>query len=488
MDLTSALAEKGIDPAVLLAQLRAELDRRRAENRLQDYRPYAKQALFHSLGATKRERLFRAGNQLGKTIAGGFETAMHLTGKYPDWWIGRRFDHPTVGWVAGVTAEATRDGCQRILLGRTGSLGTGTIPGKDIIGQPLSRQGVADAFALAKIRHVSGGTSVLIFKSYDQGREKWQGDTIDFLWPDEEPPEEIYTEGLTRTNAGDNGKGGIVYVTFTPLLGYSSVVNRFLKEKNDQRADVNMTIEEAEHYTPEQRAIIIASYPEHEREARTMGVPSSGSGRVFPLTQESITWEATPIPKHWRRIVGMDFGWDHPTTAVWLAYDPESDVIYVTDCYRKNKELPVIHAAAIKARGAKIPVAWPADGLQTDKGSGQQLAQQYRAQGLEMLPEPAKFLDGSNGVDAGITEMHERMKTGRLRVASHLADWFEEFRLYHREPKGPLSVPQIVKINDDLLDATRYGVMCLRFARVPQAATDAYSRRTSGASNNPWTA
>ena len=488
MNLASTLTEQGIEPGALLEMLRAEWDRRVLENKLAGYKPYPKQKLFHDLGATKRERLFRAANQVGKTVAGGSEAAIHATGKYPEWWTGRRFDHPIVAWVGSDTAETTRDGPQRILLGRSESLGTGAIPKGDIIGQPLSRQGVADAIAIAKVRHVSGGVSMVIFKSYDQGRQKWQGDTVDLVWFDEEPPEEIYTEGLTRTNAGDKGKGGIVFLTFTPLLGYSTVVNRFLKEKNAARADVNMTIEEAEHYSPEHRQLIIDSYPEHEREARTLGVPSSGSGRVFPITQQAIQWDAVPLPKYFKRIVGMDFGWDHPTTAVWLAYDPDSDVIYITDCYRKNKELPVIHAAAIKARGATIPVAWPHDGLQTDKGSGQQLAKQYRDQGLAMLPEPAKFLDGTNGVDAGVTEMHDRMKTGRLRVAAHLADWFEEFRLYHREPKGPLGVPQIVKINDDLLDATRYAMMCLRFARPLPQATDGYNGRRSSAPNNPWTA
>jgi hypothetical protein len=43
-----------------------------------------------------RERLLMADNQLDKTIAGGFEAAMHATGRYPDWWQGRRFDKPMI--------------------------------------------------------------------------------------------------------------------------------------------------------------------------------------------------------------------------------------------------------------------------------------------------------------------------------------------------------------------------------------------------------
>jgi phage terminase large subunit-like protein len=40
------------------------------------------------------------------------------------------------------------------------------------------------------------------------------------VWFDEEPPPDIYSEGLTRTNA----TGGITMITFTPLLGMSEVV------------------------------------------------------------------------------------------------------------------------------------------------------------------------------------------------------------------------------------------------------------------------
>lgn len=481
MTTLAALKTANVDPATLLKRLEAERERRANENKLAAYAPYPKQAEFHALGATKRERLFRAGNQLGKTMAGGFEVAMHLTGRYPAWWVGRRFDHPVVAWVAGVTAEATRDGCQRILLGRSGELGTGTIPAKSIIGKPQARQGVADAIAIARVRHIAGGISTVIFKSFDQGREKWQGDTIDVLWPDEEPPEDIYTEGLTRTNAGDKGRGGIALITFTPLLGMSNVVKRFLMESNPDRADIVMTIEDVEHYTPEQRASIIASYPAHEREARTKGTPTLGSGRIFPVTEESIRWEATPLPRHYKRLVGLDFGWDHPTAAVWITYDADSDTVYVTDCYRVREQTPIIHAAAIKARGAKIPVAWPHDGLQHDKGSGEQLAELYRKQGVAMLPERAQFLDErGNGVEAGVIDMLERMQTGRLKVAAHLADWWEEFRLYHREDG------KIVKEGDDLMSATRYAIMCLRFAR-PDAAhpSDKY-RRNGSSSGDSW--
>jgi phage terminase large subunit-like protein len=211
-----------------LVRILTELERRTNRNRLIAYKPYERQREFHDAGRVHRERLFMAGNQLGKTWAGGFECAMHLTGRYPGWWGGRRYDRPVRLWAAGVTGESTRDNPQRILLGPPPlreQWGTGTVPGDSIEHISLSR-GIADAVDSIVVRHASGGPSTLTFKAYGMGREKWQGETLDGVWFDEEPPLDIYIEGLTRTNA----TGGFTMVTFTPLLGMSGVVRLFLTE------------------------------------------------------------------------------------------------------------------------------------------------------------------------------------------------------------------------------------------------------------------
>lgn len=227
----------------------------------------------------------------------------------------------------------------------------------------------------------------------------------------------------------------------------------------------SMTIDDAEHYTPEQREAIIASYPAHEREARIKGVPSMGSGRVFPVEEETITCAPFAIPEHWVQINGMDFGWDHPFAAVNLAWDRDADCVYVCKEYAQRESTPVIHAAAIKPWGAWVPCAWPHDGLQHDKGSGEALRDQYQAQGLAMLPEKATFVDGGNGVEAGLMDMLDRMQTGRWKVFSTCGGWFQEFRLYHRLDG------KIVKERDDRISASRYGLMMLRFAkRKPNAS------------------
>lgn len=224
------------------------------------------------------------------------------------------------------------------------------------------------------------------------------------------------------------------------------------------RAVIRMTIDDAEHYTAEEKAAIIASYPAHEREARAKGIPTLGSGRIFPISQDTITKDPFEIPHHWVEIGGLDFGWDHPTAAVKMVWDRDDDIIYVTSAYKQKEATPVIHAAAIKPWGADLQWAWPHDGYQHDKGSGKELRAQYEDQGLNMLPDHATYEDGGNGVEAGLMEMLDRMQTGRLKVFSHLNEWFEEFLLYHRKDG------KVVKEFDDLMSATRYAVMMKRFA------------------------
>jgi phage terminase large subunit-like protein len=219
--------------ALILAR---ELKRRHERNRLSSYRPYMRQREFHDAGAVHRERLFMAGNQLGKTVAGSFELAMHLTGRYPSWWRGRRFAEGGRFWAAGETRLSTRDTVQKLLVGepeRSAAWGCGAIPGDAILGVHRASSG-ANILDAVSVAHLSGGASTLLFKTYEQGRAKWQGDTLNAVWFDEEPPVDIYVEGLTRTNATD----GMVMLTFTPLKGMSEVVRMFLDEASssaDQR-------------------------------------------------------------------------------------------------------------------------------------------------------------------------------------------------------------------------------------------------------------
>ena len=153
-----------------------------------------------------------AANRVGKTEGvGGYEMSLHLTGQYPDWWDGRRFDRPIKAWAAGDTGKTVREILQSKLLGAVGSWGTGLIPGDSITRIVRGTGGVADTVEIVYVRHVSGADSMLIFKSYDQRREAFQGTEQDVIWLDEEPPLDIYTECLMRTMTNR----GMIMLTFT---------------------------------------------------------------------------------------------------------------------------------------------------------------------------------------------------------------------------------------------------------------------------------
>lgn len=232
-----------------LEQMLAEVKRRLSQDRLASFRPYPKQREFIASGARRvtleggkvwgppRERLLMAGNQTGKSVIGAYEVACHVTGLYPDWWEGIRYDRPTRWWVASDTGENTRDNCQAKLVGPPeieGEWGTGFLPARTILDTHRG-MGTANLLDSVTVRHVSGGVSVIGFKTYAQGRAKWQGATLDGLWLDEEPPLAIYTEALTRLNAVPDAT---CIITFTPLNGMSDVVAAFLEaEKHMPRLE-----------------------------------------------------------------------------------------------------------------------------------------------------------------------------------------------------------------------------------------------------------
>ena len=455
-----------------------EIDRRRRFGKLARFKPYPKQKQFFDYGATKRERALMAANRVGKSECGAVETAYHLTGQYPDSWKGKKFPRPVVGWAAGETSVLVRDVQQAKLFGKPGVIaefGTGYVPKGSIVDTSMAR-GVTDAYDTVQVRHftegVEDGISTISFKSYEQGRAKFQGSTVDFVWEDEEPPIDVHAECLARIAPSDEApEGGILFGTFTPLKGVSDVVRRFRDEESPDRAMVSMTIDEAEHISPAERAKIVAGYLPHEREARARGVPMMGSGRVFTSSEESISADIHPamVPLHWAKLWGIDFGIAHPFAAALIAWDKDTDIIWVVHVIRMPDARVRDHAAAMKPVGAGVPVAWPQDGTAREKTSGETLAKSYKDEGLVMLPEHATWPDGGVSTEAGILEMDDRFKTGRLKVARHLLPFFEEYRDYHRKDGF------LVKLRDDIMSATRVAVMMKRFAR-PMPIGDKKSR------------
>lgn len=458
-----------------LLRLLEEEDQYRRVNGLFYYSPYSKQLEFLEAGAEYTERCFMAGNQLGKTLTGGAEVTFHLTGRYPGTlaypahgkfpgiWKGRRFSGPVVFWVGGETNETITKSTQRILCGRmeeTKEPGYGMIPKADILSWKKSPFGPSLVdHILVKHHNAAGecdGLSVCFFKAYSQGRARWQADTIHGVWFDEEPPYPIYSEGLTRTNK----YGQFSLLTFTPLMGMSSVVTKFLKDPSKFQKVITMTINEALHYSPEMREQIIAGYPDHEREARANGTPTLGSGRIFQIPESMIKCPPFECPPHWYVINGMDFGWDHPQAHVQLWEDRDAGIFYLARAMKKSEMKADEAWRAVKQWSANVPAAWPHDGYQHEKGGGEVLKDKYAEEGFNMLHEHATWPTGGNEVEPGIQELRDLMLEGKFKVFENLVDFFDEFRLYHRDENG-----KIVKLHDDIISAGRYAYMMRRYAK-----------------------
>jgi hypothetical protein len=246
---------------------------------------------------------------------------------------------------------------------------------------------------------------------------------------------------------------------------------------------ITMTIDDAVHIPVEDRQKIIDGYQAHEREARARGIPVLGSGRIFAYPEEAISVVlGTTWPSHWIFIWGTDFGLGeaaHPFAAVLLGWDRDADILTVCAALKLKSGGPLQHSEAMKQFGP-IPVAWPHDGNQRLQGDGPKtgatLAAQYRAHGLKMMSTHATWPTGGFSTEAGIIEMDERFATGRLKVAAHLEEWFEEYRYYHRDDG------KIVKIRDDLLSATRIGMMMKKYGKLLPSSD--WRRRLNGAQKN----
>lgn len=445
-----------------LTRLLLEKEQRAQYNQLDSYFPndgpysrehYLKHMSFLAAGAKYSERAFIAGNRIGKSVCAAYEVTCHLLGWYPDWWEGRRFEHPISAWAAGITNESTKTVIQEILFGPIGQLGTGLIP-KDKIIMTSNRPGVPNAIGYAQIKHSSGGRSEIELKSYVQGWETFQGAQKQVIWLDEEPAERrIYTECLTRTAGGRNKADGIILCTFTPQYGLSDIVLSFVPDGQfppngvpptaPQKFVVKAGWEDVPHLSAEWKQKTLASYAPWEVGARTKGEPSLGAGAVYPIPETEIVVDPFEIPSYWPKAYGLDVGWNR-TAAIWAALCPDDNRIYLYSEHYVGAEKPPVHASAIKARGEWVFGAIDPRSDSRSQADGNSLLQLYIDEGLHLVP-------ADNSVESGIYKVWDGLASGQVKVFKTCSNWLAEYRIYRRDENG-----KVVKKNDHLMDATRY--------------------------------
>ena len=405
---------------------------------------YSRHMEFFGAGQYFKERLFMAANRVGKTVAGAFETTCHLTGLYPAWWPGFRFDRNTDAWACGKDSKTTFEVVQGVLYGE-GASKPGMLPRDLITHASASRGGAAGALDTIWIKHVSGKNSKLTFKAYQQGRESFEGAAKDFVWCDEEPPNDVYIEILYRLLTTK----GIAYTTFTPLLGRSEVVNSFYELTDEERREKSKCVIQAgwnhvPHLDENEKATLVRNTPPYQIKARTEGEPSLGKGAIYPFPEDQIAVDPFQIPSFWPRAYGLDVGWER-TACIWGAMDPASLTVVLYDEYYEQggpHNAPRNHSAAIRARGAWIPGV-------VDPASAYHQLQPFDSLGLDLS-------HAENNVEMGILAVFELLAVGRLRVFKSCVNWFAEFRKYQRTEQYP---NKPLKRDDHLMDATRYLVV-----------------------------
>lgn len=426
------------------------------------------QQLFAS-GATHRERLVLAGNRTGKTMATTYEHALHITGDYPDDWPGLRIMHAGTYWALGVDNRQLRDVLQRSLIGDLqddGTISGGWLHPEDV--QDVVRSQVPGLVSDIVVRNRHGGSSRLGLRSYTQsatgqGTLPFAGSSVDGILVDEQPPDDIVGQLVTRTMTGRKGRGGYLLYSMTPELGETELVRRFMGQRAAHQDLIGpVAWADCDHLTPELQEQILASIPEHEREMRSLGIPLLGQGRIFTASEDHIRVPAFDLStKPWLRVLrAIDIGIDHPTAVVWVAHDPESDTVYVVRTYRQSGEVPSVHVTVANSQWRHAPLVVPPDIDQREKGSGKTVRQYYLEAGVATMVTFTNP-DGSNYVEPGIMAMEEDFRSGKLKVFADCPEFFDEYRSYHRK-NG-----KIVAERDDVMSATRYAVQMVRRYGVP---------------------
>lgn len=398
-----------------------------------------------------------AANQVGKSTSAGYALACHVTGIYPDWWPGERYDHPIKAWACGVDSKQMREVLQERLLGPIGEFGTGLIRKACINFDTLKDAQKADTFvSLFHIKHVSGGWSTIEFKSYESGVRAFMGPTKDIVWLDEEPPVEIYEECKTRLIT----TGGKIMMTFTPLLGMTDTIENFMGSSDyvtgpvigkdgqpTSRFVVAATWDDVPHITPTAKKTQLDGMPEYLRDAKSKGIPALGSGAVYPVDVESVFVDPFKIPKHWKRVFGMDFGWEDPTAVLWAAINPDDKTVYVYSEHYQSKLVAAVHAGAIKQRDKqaeyRIPGVADPSGGGRNSGDGKLVRETYNNE-LDV-----QFIAADNSLTPGISKVLGMLIEGRLKIFNTCVNTKGEIKKYRYE-KGKLKGP------DHAMDALRY--------------------------------
>lgn len=467
----SAVLKQAQREASIIADV---LLKRQKQNKIDLYYPktgnlsrdkYVKHMECFAAGKITPFRCVMGANRCGKSEGiGAYETALHLTGDYPDWWVGHRYGRPIRALCVASDADQLRKSVQRKLFGS--EWGEGMIRGA-LLPREEARawSGATGVYRYAKVKCKFGGFSELWFGTYDQGREAFEAFEIDWVWEDEEPPQDIHGEILIRTMKSDQldiieSDARVIY-TYTPIKGMTDLTMSVLEKQaaNDPGVHVtNITWDDVPHLSETAKALILSECPKFMRDARSKGIPVAGEGRIYQIEESRIICDPFQIPKHYKWVFGFDVGFYH-TAAVFLAIDCDNDNWYAVEDYDDGGLDEVsgevidytIHATRIKARSmalAGFVMPGVGDCAELDKRSGKSYQALYKECGLDITL-------ANKGIDAGLTAVQAKFANGTLKIFNtpKTAGLRKEINQYSQEKGKP------IKLNNHRPDGLRYGVL-----------------------------
>jgi phage terminase large subunit-like protein len=445
-------------------------------NQLEYFRPFEHQKSFFTTISDRRGIL--AANRIGKTVSTCYETAMHLTGIYPGWWEGKRYDRPITAMVAGEGWSQVALVLQNELLGTPDvklreNIGSGAIP-KNCIDQDTMRSDGANCIGV-EIRHRTGGKSYLLFANYTQEVRQLQGFKLNLAVFDEQPPDDFFSEIVTRTATTQ----GMVMCSFTPLKGLNGLVSKFWNR--EQGYDyIRVSWADVPEYDPWGEAFLLNStrqqlerdYLPHERDARIQGKPIMGKGAVFQIRTWP-TYRTGDIPfqemRNICRVIALDLGLVNDKTVISLMYwDPYEKTawlhrqIVVQGVEEAVPTQYINHLLRPEVYGT--PIVLPADantqGRYTMSSTSiRELFEQYELnviQGAIMNP-PDPQGRTTNHKSYGINQMRQMLEVGSLMVNENCVEFLREAQNYYVDTQGRFSDP------DDCIDSARYALLaCLQ--------------------------
>lgn len=422
------------------------------------FTPNKAQQAFFDLTKEADFLLLAGGNRVGKTLALSIMSYCHLTGFYPHWWRGHKFNYPIEAWIGCTTENSLID------LKDKWFFGEGDIKPLFSEKQVLQKNSLKHSY---KIKHAKGVSSVK-FKTYKQGRKEWQAKKVDFIGFDEEPPFDVYHEACLRVTKAGLREHGKIAIAATSLY-YSDFVNSFfertrsnngVKEKFsvkpnevvDKKCYIVSAWDDATHLDEETKKNQIANMAYHEVEARTKGIPSKGGGKVYPIDEEFVVCDPFEITKDHLIIGGMDFGWTNNTSVVLVAIDPATNKSFLFAEYYASQKTPEEHIASMRNHYVFgkyidwVPIMHDPAGKSRNLTDGKSVASLYSE--LNLIP-------GNNGVHLGIERVRQAFFNGSLKIFKTCQNILTEYRSYYYEE----GTGDVKKSNDHSLDALRYSIM-----------------------------